>query len=246
MPAACAPSEDLRSFGRRRGRKPSPRQLHLIRDVLPRVAIDASAARRVATDLLSAGANDLWLEIGFGSGEHLLARATEHPHIRFIGCEPFQDGVVKVLDAIETGGRQNIRLYADDARDLLRELASESVGRAFVLFPDPWPKRRHAKRRLLSPRTFHLLAGVMRSGAELRIATDIGDYATAILLAAREEGSFRWRVSGPQSWRERPADWIRTRYEEKAIAARRRCYVFSFERLGRRQRSGQFGGPFEL
>lgn len=229
-PAACGPSEDLRSFGRRRGRKPSARQVHLIRDVLPRVAMDASTARRVAADLLSAGANDLWLEIGFGSGEHLLGRAAEHPDICFIGCEPFQDGVVKVLDAIETGGRQNIRLFTADARDLMRELPSGSVGRAFVLFPDPWPKRRHAKRRLLSPRTFRLLAGVMRAGAELRVATDIGDYATAILLAAREDGSFRWRVSGPQSWRERPADWIRTRYEEKAIAAGRRCYVFSFER----------------
>lgn len=233
MPArerhAYGPREDLRSFGRRRGRKPSARQDHLMRDVLPRVALDVPSALNRA-DLLAAGTRDVWLEIGFGSGEHLLGRAAEHPDIRFIGCEPFQDGVVKVLDAIETGGRQNIRLYADDARDLMRELPSGSVGRTFVLFPDPWPKRRHVKRRLLNPRTFQLLAGVMRAGAELRIATDIGDYATAILLAAREEGSFRWHVSGASSWRERPGDWIRTRYEEKAIAAGRLCYVFSFER----------------
>ncbi|NJO22781.1 MAG: tRNA (guanosine(46)-N7)-methyltransferase TrmB [Sphingomonadales bacterium] len=224
------PSEDLRSFGRRRGRKHSARQEHLLREVLPRVALDVSTARGVVAETLSAGASDVWLEIGFGSGEHLLGRAAEHPGICCIGCEPFQDGVVKVLDAIETGGRENIRLYSDDARDLLRVLPPGSIGRAFVLFPDPWPKRRHVKRRLLSRRTFTLLAGVMRSGAELRIATDIGDYATGILLAAHEEGSFHWRASGASSWRERPAGWIRTRYEEKAMAAGRRCYFFSFER----------------
>ncbi len=224
-PRSLGPREDLRSFGRRRGRKLSARQEHLLCEVLPRVALDISAARE-----LVAGARDVWLEIGFGSGEHLLGRAAEHPGICFIGCEPFQDGVVKVLDAIETGGIQNIRVFSDDARDLLRALPPGSIGRTFVLFPDPWPKRRHVKRRLLNPRTLGLLANVMRPGAELRIATDIGDYATGILLAAREEGSFRWRVSGASSWRERPAGWIRTRYEDKAIAAGRCCYFLSFKR----------------
>jgi tRNA (guanine-N7-)-methyltransferase len=227
---ACGAREHLRSFGRRRGRKPSARQEHLLRDVLPRVALGPSTARGMVTETLPAGARDIWLEIGFGGGEHLLGRAAEHPDICFIGCEPFQDGVVKILDAIETGGRQNIRLYPEDARDLLRALSPASIGRAFVLFPDPWPKRRHVKRRLLNTRTFALLARVVRPGSELRIATDIGDYATGILLAAREEGSFRWCVSGASSWRERPAGWIRTRYEEKAIAEGRRCYFLSFER----------------
>ncbi len=224
-PRSRRPRDDLRSFGRRRGRKLSVRQEHLLCEVLPRVALDISAARE-----LVAGARDVWLEIGFGSGEHLLGRAAEHPGICFIGCEPFQDGVVKVLDAIETGGIRNIRVFSDDARDLLRVLPPGSINRAFVLFPDPWPKRRHVKRRLLNPRALGLLANVMRPGAELRIATDIGDYATGILLAAREEGSFRWRVSGASSWRERPAGWIGTRYEEKAIAAGRRCYFLGFER----------------
>jgi tRNA (guanine-N7-)-methyltransferase len=229
-PRSYGPRDDLRSFGRRRGRKLSARQDHLMRVVLPRVALDASLTRQSIAELLSAGARDIWLEIGFGGGEHLLGRAAEHPEVCFVGCEPFEDGIVKVLDAIESGGPQNVRLYTDDARVLLRGLPPACIGRAFVLFPDPWPKRRHVKRRLLNPHTFQLLAGVMRAGAELRIATDIGDYATAILLAAREEGSFRWRVSEPQGWRQRPVDWIRTRYEQKAIAAGRRCYVFSFER----------------
>jgi tRNA (guanine-N7-)-methyltransferase len=202
----------------------------LLREVLPRVALNASATRETVAAALPAEARDVWLEIGFGSGEHLLGRAAEHPGICFIGCEPFQEGVVKVLDAIETEDIQNIRVYSDDARDLLRVLPCGSIGRAFVLFPDPWPKRRHVKRRLLGQRTFGLLASVMRPGAELRIATDVGDYATGILLAAREEGSFRWCVSGASSWRERPAGWIRTRYEEKAIAEGRRCYFLNFER----------------
>jgi tRNA (guanine-N7-)-methyltransferase len=231
-PAAnsSAARDDLRSFGRRRGRKLSERQERLIRDVLPRLAFDPSAARRTVTDILSAGARDIWLEIGFGGGEHLLERAAEHPDVCFIGCEPFQDGVVKVLDAVETGGRRNIRVYSEDGRELLRKLPPACIGRGFVLFPDPWPKRRQAKRRLLNKRTFALLAAAMRPGSELRIATDIGDYATGILLAAREEGSFRWQVSSPRNWRERPDDWIRTRYEEKALAAGRRCYFMSFER----------------
>lgn len=222
--------DDLRSFGRRRGRKLSARQQRLIQDVLPRVRLDESTAHSIVADGLAAGARDIWLEIGFGGGEHLLGRAAEHPEVCFIGCEPFEDGVVKVLDAIETGGRQNIRVFSDDARELLCNLPPASVGRAFVLFPDPWPKRRQAKRRLLNSRTFALLAVVMRPGSELRIATDIGDYAVGILLAAREEGSFRWRVSGPRCWRERPDDWIRTRYEEKALATGRQCYFMSFER----------------
>lgn len=222
--------DELRSFGRRRGRKLSARQESLMRDLLPRVRLDATTARTVVADVLKAGARDIWLEIGFGSGEHLLGRAAEHPDVCFVGCEPFQDGVVKVLDAIETGGRRNVRLYSDDARELLRGLPPASIGRTFVLFPDPWPKRRQTKRRLLNTPTFALLAGVMRTGSELRVATDIGDYAAGILLAAREEGSFRWQVSSPRSWRERPGDWIRTRYEEKALSAGRRCYFLSFER----------------
>jgi tRNA (guanine-N7-)-methyltransferase len=178
------PREDLRSFGRRRGRKLSERQKYLIREVLPRVRLDAAAAGAAVADILAAGARDIWLEVGFGGGEHLLGRAAEHPDVCFIGCEPFEDGIVKVLDAIEAGGCQNVRLFSEDARELLRGLPPACIGRAFVLFPDPWPKRRHVKRRLLNSRTFGLLATVIRAGGELRIATDIGDYAAGILLAA--------------------------------------------------------------
>ena len=143
-----------------------------------------------------------------------------------IGCEPFQDGVVKVLRAIDEDAIANIRLYADDARAVLRWLPDAGIGRAFVLFPDPWPKKRHQKRRLVSAATLRELARVMRPGAELRLATDIDDYARWMLLAVRAEGSFAWQPAGPADWRQRPGDWPETRYEQKAAREGRRRYYF--------------------
>jgi tRNA (guanine-N7-)-methyltransferase len=227
--------QELRSYGRRRGRAPSRRQAVLWREVLPRVAVDLSqrAPSRLG-DLFAAPVEDVWLEIGFGGGEHLVWQARANPGIGLIGCEPFQDGVVKVLGAIEaaieTGGLANIRVLADDARPLLRWLPSASIGRAFVLFPDPWPKARHRKRRLVSETMLGELARVLRPGGELRLATDDGDYAGAMLLAIGRQACFQWTANGPDDWRRRPADWPPTRYEEKALREGRRCYFLSFHR----------------
>ena len=198
--------QDLRSYGRRRGRAPSRRQAELWRDVLPRVAVDlAQPAPASLTDLFAPPVEDVWLEIGFGGGEHLVWQARANPGVGLIGCEPFQDGVVKVLSAI---GREaalaNIRVLADDARPLLRWLPSASIGRAFVLFPDPWPKARHRKRRLVSEATLGELARVLRPGAELRLATDDGDYAGAMLLAIGRQAYFQWTANGPDDWRRAP------------------------------------------
>ncbi|MEZ0304216.1 MAG: tRNA (guanosine(46)-N(7))-methyltransferase TrmB [Hyphomicrobiaceae bacterium] len=242
--------QDLRSYGRRRGRAPSRRQAELWRDVLPRVAVDlAQPAPASLTDLFAPPVEDVWLEIGFGGGEHLVWQARANPGVGLIGCEPFQDGVVKVLSAIgdsrrsmfcnpplpTPGGREadalaNIRVLADDARPLLRWLPSASIGRAFVLFPDPWPKARHRKRRLVSEATLGEIARVLRPGAELRLATDDGDYAGAMLLAIGRQAYFQWTANGPDDWRRRPADWPATRYEEKALREGRRCYFLSFHR----------------
>jgi tRNA (guanine-N7-)-methyltransferase len=220
-------SRDLRSYGRRRGRKPSVRQASLFVDLLPKVGLPLSDAAPVSLGALFVPpVGDVWLEIGFGGGEHLLWQATHNPGVGFIGCEPFQDGVVKVLRAIDEQGLANIRLHADDARALLRWLPEAAIARAFVLFPDPWPKKRHQKRRLVSVATLRELARVMPPGAELRIATDIGDYARWMLLAVRTEGSFAWRPASPADWRQRPDDWPETRYEQKAEREGRRCYYF--------------------
>ena len=140
------------------------------------------------------------------------------------------DGVIKALAAIDEEKLANVRIHADDARDVLRWLPQGSVGRVFVLFPDPWPKKRHVKRRLFAKPLLDALARVMRPGAELRLATDVGDYARTSLLALRAHPEFRWPVRGPADWRERTPDWPETRYELKAKREGRRCYYFRFLR----------------
>jgi tRNA (guanine-N7-)-methyltransferase len=228
---ADKPEHDLRSYGRRRGRAPSARQAALWREVLPRVALPAEPTMLTSLEaLFEPPMREVWLEIGFGGGEHLIWQARTNPGIGFIGCEPFQDGIVKALTAIEEEGLGNIRLYADDARPLLRLLPKASIGRAFILFPDPWPKKRHHKRRLISEATLAELARILRPGAELRIATDIGEHARWILLAVKAQASLRWAAAAPTDWRQRPPDWPETRYEAKALRAGRRCYYFRFNR----------------
>jgi len=222
---------DLRSYGRRRGRKLSPRQQNLLDEILPGVRVDLAAPCGRLPDGPSHGAMQTWLEIGFGGGEHLVWQAEHNPDVILIGCEPFEEGVVKVLAAIADKRLANIRLFPDDARPLLRALPGGSISRAFILFPDPWPKKRHAKRRLVCPETLALLARILRPGAELRIATDIGAYARTTLLAVRSVPSFAWTAVSPADWRRRPADWPATRYEAKALREGRNCYYFTFRRI---------------
>jgi tRNA (guanine-N7-)-methyltransferase len=227
-----AAMRDLRSYGRRRGRALSARQKALWQEVLPRVAVPLEArALRHPAALFTPPAREVWLEIGFGGGEHLLWQASHNPHVGLIGCEPFEDGVVKLLSAIDRDQLSNIRVHADDGRPMLRLLPEAGLGRVFVLFPDPWPKKRHHKRRLLSSETVVELARILRPGGELRIATDIGEYACAILLIVLGSGRFRWTADGPADWRVRPGDWPQTRYEAKAVEAGRRCYFFRFQRI---------------
>jgi tRNA (guanine-N7-)-methyltransferase len=222
---------ELRSFGRRRGRKPSARQQALLGEALPRLALDLKdVCPSGLSALFVAKTAAAWLEIGFGGAEHLVWQARRNPEVGLIGCEVFEDGVVKAMSAIEEHGLANIRLCTHDARDLLRWLPEASLQRVFALFPDPWPKKRHAKRRLVSRALLDLLARAMAPGAELRIATDIGDYAGAILRVACAHPAFAWQATGPSDWRERSPDWPETRYEAKARAERRRCYFLRFRR----------------
>jgi tRNA (guanine-N7-)-methyltransferase len=223
--------QEIRSYGRRRGRVFSARQKMLLRDVLPAVAIPAEpGAAGDAAALFGKPIRDIWLEIGFGGGEHLVWQAAHNADVGFIGCEPFENGIVKVLSEISVHSIENVRLYMGDARDLLRQLPSASLGRVFILFPDPWPKRRHQKRRLVSLATLNEIARTMRSNAELRIATDLGEHARWILHTVRRQSRLRWTADGPAQWRRPPPDWHATRYEYKALTAGRRCYYFTFLR----------------
>jgi tRNA (guanine-N7-)-methyltransferase len=227
---AGAPQE-LRSFGRLRGRRLSARQEALLADVLPSLAVDLAEPPPLKLAIaFRAAVREVWLEIGFGGAEHLLWQARCHPDIGILGCEVFEDGIVKAVSGVAEDALGNVRLCTGDARDLLRWLPPGSLGRVFVLFPDPWPKTRHLKRRLVTPAFLELIARAMAPGAELRVATDVGSYARTILLAAHAHPVLTWSAEGPRDWRGRPADWPQTRYEAKAVREGRRCYFLRFRK----------------
>ncbi|MBV8088941.1 MAG: tRNA (guanosine(46)-N7)-methyltransferase TrmB [Alphaproteobacteria bacterium] len=221
-------------FGRRRGRVLRPGQKRLIRELLPRVllTIPPSACLQQATEVPVAG-RPVWLEIGFGAGEHLAAQAECHREINFIGCDVFENGIAKLLERIERRRLDNIRVFNQDARLLIETMPTASVDRVFILFPDPWPKRRHAKRRIISRDTLDSLAAIMKDGAELRVATDDRDYVCWIIERLTNHPAFEWLARRRTDWRERPADWPPTRYEEKALAAGRLPVFFRSRRRAR-------------
>jgi tRNA (guanine-N7-)-methyltransferase len=175
----------------------------------------------------------VWLEIGFGGGEHLAAQAAAHPGIGFIGCEVFDNGVARLVAAVARQGLGNVRIFADDARLLLAALPAQSVERVFILFPDPWPKMRHHKRRLVTAATLDRLAEILADGGELRLATDDPDYLAAMLALTTAHPAFAWQARRPADWQERPPDWPPTRYEEKARAAGRAPAFLRFTRISR-------------
>lgn len=224
-------------YGRRRGRKLRPGREQLLRSLLPRVAIRPPDAggRLDPRAAFPAPPGDVWLEIGFGAGEHLAFQARAHPDIGLIGCEAYLNGVASLLSYIDREGLANIRVVADDARPLLEALPDASIGRAFLLYPDPWPKSRHRKRRFISWDNLELLARVLKDGAELRFATDEPGYLVWTLEHLIRHPAFVWLARSPADWRTRPADWPPTRYELKATRQGRVCTYLSFER---RRRSG--------
>jgi tRNA (guanine-N7-)-methyltransferase len=211
-----------RVYGRRRGRPLRPGQQDLKDTLLPRLAVslpdDGPLDPRA---LFASPPAEIWLEIGFGGGEHLADQADSHRDIGFIGCEVFENGVARLVGEIARRNLANIRIYADDARLLLDRLPPASIACVFILFPDPWPKQRHHKRRLVARPTLDRLATVMRPGAELRLATDDRDYLAWMLEHLTAHPGFAWRARRPADWRQRPPDWPATRYEEKARAAGR-------------------------
>ena len=222
-------------YGRRRGRPLRPGRRELIETLLPRldIVLDPAGLPLAPAGLFPFPCRAVWLEIGFGAGEHLLAQARAAPEVGFIGCEPFINGVANVLAAVEAGTLANIRIFRDDARLLLARLPDAAIGRAFVLFPDPWPKARHHKRRIVAPGPVADLARILADGAELRIATDDPDYKGWILAHVLGSGAFDWTARRPADWRERPADWPETRYEAKARAGGRVPSFFRFRRRAR-------------
>ncbi len=211
-------------YGRSKGKALRQHQSELIAELLPRLALDLSAPLPLSRD------REARLEIGFGGGEHLIEAATCESEVDFFGCEPFVNGVAKLLSRVEERGLTNIRLYQGDAAEVLDRLPDASLSRVYLFYPDPWPKRRHRKRRFVSPENLQRLARVMRPGAELRFATDIDDYAAWTLARLRACDAFRWRAQTAQDWLEPWDGWTRTKYEAKAMAAGRRPVYLTFVR----------------
>lgn len=228
-----APSYARRQlYGRRQGPALRSRQAGLIADLLPRLRAGPGTAELAdPRQLFDAKVDDVWLEIGFGGGEHLAWQAAAHPTVGFIGCEAYVNGIAKLLVAIENQGLGNIRIHDGDARELVSSLGDVSIGRIFLLFPDPWPKRRHHKRRIVTAELVEEFHRILNPGGLLRFASDSGDYVAWTLIVIRAHGGFVWLADGPQDWRGRPADWPETRYEAKARHDGRAPMFLSYRRL---------------
>ncbi len=212
-----APEKRHRLYGRAAGKPLSKRQQGLVDDLLPRIGVETAGHHQIDLQALFPGKREAWLEIGFGGGEHLAGQAERHPDVGIIGAEPFIDGVAKLLTAIDEKGLSNIRLRRGDARDLVAQFADASFERVFILFPDPWPKTRHRKRRLVQPEFVGELARVLKPGARLRFATDWADYANRALADVLHDGRFAWEAERADDWRVAPADHVTTRYQEKRL-----------------------------
>jgi tRNA (guanine-N7-)-methyltransferase len=222
-------------YGRRRGKGLRDAQRTYLDEDLARLAPgpvgwDVNPDRH-PLDLKSLfGDREVWVEIGFGGGEHMVHQAALHPGVGIIGAEPFINGVAMLLARIRKAGVTNLAVHPGDARDLFDVLPQASVSKAFLLYPDPWPKARHHRRRFVTPDHLQPLARILRPGAEFRIATDIPDYVRQALEEVPTAG-FAWEAEGPGDWRDAWADWLSTRYEQKAFREGRRPHYLTFRRL---------------
>lgn len=177
------------------------------------------------------GGKPVWLEVGFGGGEHLVHQAALNPDVSIIGCEPYINGVAMLLGKIRRAGVKNLAVHPGDVRDMFDVLPDASIDRAFLLYPDPWPKKRHHRRRFVTPEHLEPLARVMKPGAVFRVATDIPDYVRQTLEEVQRHG-FDWTAEGPADWRTPWKDWISTRYEQKALREGRTPHYLTFVRQG--------------
>ena len=227
--------EDIRNqrafFGRRKGHPLKPRQAALFDTLLPRLALDLTRpAPADLRTLYAPGVDDLRLEIGFGGAEHLIGAARTNPRVGFIGTDAFVNAIAKALVAIDQDALTNIRLYFGDASELLDWLPDAAFSRIDLLYPDPWPKRRHWKRRFIQDESLKRLARVLRKGGELRFATDIPDYMAYVLARVLRSPDFTWTAESADDWRQSWPEFSGTRYEAKAIREGRTPAYFIFRR----------------
>ena len=217
--------DKFRTFGRAKGKKLSPAQQGRFETLYPKVKIDTDTPlTAVNTD------SPVWFEIGFGGSEHLIWQAEQNPNVTIMGAEPFQNGIAKALRSIEDKSLSNVRLHHGDARDIMENLADGSLDKVFVLFPDPWPKTKHHKRRLINAKFLEHVHRILKPGGEFRFGSDIIHYVDWTLTRVKSHGGFSWNPKSQSDWRERAPDWPSTRYLEKALREGRSGHFFHFIR----------------
>jgi tRNA (guanine-N7-)-methyltransferase len=218
-------------FGRRKGHALKPRQSALFDTLLPKLALDLAApAPSDLRTLFATAVGEVRLEIGFGGAEHLVAEAKAHPQTGFIGTDAFVNSIAKALVAVNDNALANVRLYFGDASELVDWLPDKTLASIDLLYPDPWPKRRHWKRRFIQDENLVRLARIMRPGGELRFATDIGDYAAYALARVLRSTDFKWTAESAEDWRKPWGGFCGTRYEAKARREGRTPTYFIFRR----------------
>jgi tRNA (guanine-N7-)-methyltransferase len=223
------PTPVRRLYGRSRGKALRAGQERLLAEALPLFSIEPEAL--AAGRAFGAPPREVWLEIGFGAGEHLIEQAKANPDVGVVGCEPFLNGVVAALAGLKRERLSNVRLRRGDAQALIEAAPDAFFSRVFMLYPDPWPKRRHHKRRVITMGMIEALARVMLGGAELRFATDVDDYAGWTLARFLASSHFRWAAPRADDWRRPWPEWRPTRYEAKARCESRRSVYLTFVRL---------------
>ncbi len=214
---------DFKFYGRIKGVRLSDRQSNLVDKLLPQLRLDLNQP-------LPVGHGDVWLEIGFGGGEHLASQAINNPETAFIGAEPFVNGVAKLLVAVEENNISNLRIHDGDVRVLLPKIPDSSLSRLFLLYPDPWHKTRHRKRRMVNDETITHFHRMLKPGGVFRFASDIEDYVDWTVSVIKKHGGFDFTGKSVQDWRQAPDDWHRTRYEAKAIREGRVPSYITFKR----------------
>lgn len=223
------PTTIRRLYGRRQGHVLRAGQAALIDDMLPRVAVPADGP--LTAERLFGDARPMQVEIGFGAGEHLAEQAKATPGTGFIGCEPFLNGVVGALGHIRDEGLDNVRVHMGDALEVIERLPDASLDRVYLLHPDPWPKARHAKRRMMNHGPMDLIAAKLKPGAEFRLGTDDEIYCRWAMMIMNQRSDFVWQANTSRDFLDRPADWPETRYERKARRYGHEVWYFRYLRV---------------
>lgn len=210
-------ASQLNTFGRRGGRPLSGRQKTLMNELLPRIGVPIEAGQQLNPSTILPSTSEIWLEIGFGGGEHVSGQAKANPQAGILASEVFFEGIAKLLGQIEDASLGNVRVWPEDGRELVDGLVDNCIDRAFILFPDPWPKVRHQKRRIIQPDFLDALARIMKPGGRVRFATDVRSYADEALERFLRHPSFDWQADRADDWRTAPEDHVQTRYQEKKL-----------------------------